>query len=457
MYITTKHLQILKFLNEHENITIKDLGSFLSLSNQHIKMYIDDIYFELFQKLPTKLKNDEIISKIYNFKNSKRILKKEQLFTKQQNIFYLLLTLIENNQFFLSKIADELGITKRNINNYIKEIEKILDLFHLKLDSSKKGIQLLGSDFNKRKLMYFLVFKFLIEREHLPSKLRSYCLTLLKIDDFHSLKKDIFSLLKLLNCERSIHHEASLLAFFIAFKSDTHLKIKDISIENSLKYCFAKYDKKFFLNVVTFLKNSSFKDIPTQNLNQLFNIINGFLYNISYEEDISKSIFKVRNIFAKYVGESIYSNKDFFLFITPWIQYCKIKELLFIDDFSFINLNLNYLSQSKVMSLTKDIKKHLPSFTIFEGVLLWYHFSQQACSKERNIFVFKYISFNIVDKIRAEIYKKHSIVIHNCIHSKELNNYLKNNHVDNIITIENFKVYEKNIKVKRLFLPLPNF
>lgn len=51
MYITTKHLQILKFLNEHENITIKDLGSFLSLSNQHIKIYIDDIYFELFQKL----------------------------------------------------------------------------------------------------------------------------------------------------------------------------------------------------------------------------------------------------------------------------------------------------------------------------------------------------------------------------------------------------------------------
>ena len=109
------------------------------------------------------------------------------------------------------------------------------------------------------------------------------------------------------------------------------------------------------------------------------------------------------------------------------------------------------------MSLTKDIKIVLPTHTLFEGVLLWYNFSQKASSEEKNIFVFKYISFNIVDKIKSEIYKKHSIRIHHCVHSKDLNRYLNDNEVDNIITIENFKIYEKNVKIKKLFLPLPNF
>ncbi|WP_291944670.1 hypothetical protein, partial [Cetobacterium sp.] len=77
---------------------------------------------------------------------------------------------------------------------------------------------------------------------------------------------------------------------------------------------------------------------------------------------------ELRDIFAKYLGSHIYTNTNFFRIVNPWVNYSYLKILFYIDDSSFLDLNLNYFIDSNICNMTQEIKKILPSFTFFESI-----------------------------------------------------------------------------------------
>lgn len=457
MYITTKHLQILDIIKKKPIFTIKDISQILSMSTQHVKVYIEDIYSELFNSSSKTLKAEEIISYIYNSKNSKNILKKIQHFNKHQNIFYMLFLLGKNNYFKLSEISKELGITTRNLNNYSQEIKSILNFFNLNMEISNKGIYLIGDSQNITRFKFYLYFKFLVEKNYLPKKLRNEFLSFSKITNFKKVKKDIRRLIELLKCKNIIYSEFIFLSLYMTYKNSTPIKkIKDITLEESLEYKPCTLETKTFYKIINFLKNSIFKELSIYGLNVIFMGSNSLHASKKFYSNRTSEYFeKISSIFKEYLGESV--NPNFTSILNSFIFYCEIKNIMFIEDSSFLNLNLSHLANSNFLNLTKDLQKILPSFSFIETLILWYIYNEKEEQKKNNIFVFKYLNSATIPALIKEIYKKHNIEINDFINIKNLNSYLKAHTVDNIILVENIKIYKTNIPVKTLFIPIVNY
>lgn len=459
MYIINKHLHILKLIKNNPELKLKEIADLLDMNQQHLKLYLQDIYFELYNLSSTNISTEILLDKIYSFSSAKSKLKKVQIFSKNDKIFYMVFRLLRDHTVKLSCLSEELEITKRNLNYYLKEISPSLKKYNLKICVSNKGIKLLGSPYSKKKFTQNLIFKFLIEREFLPKKIRNEVLNFLKIDNFHSLKKDIYNIIDFLKCDCLNHNIYAFLSLYLAFKDKSKNNIiKTISLDKSLKYKPSHYTKDFFFNLFKFLQNSNFKNLNINYINEFFFLINSFyFYKYKFNENTLKNGKKISDIFFKYTGKKIKHNSIFYNKLIPWIGYCELKKIFSIDDMSFLNFNLMHLSNSNILKMTKEISLILPFFTLFEGISLWYQLSSHEIKQEHNILVFKNLSQTTLPLIVNEIYKKHSIKINNSINVRFLKEYLLNNNIDNIITVENFKIHNNNINIKNLFLPLPNY
>lgn len=460
MYINTKHIQILKTIKKNQASNLKDISDIFSLSNQHAKLYLEDIFFELFQQPVKNLKSEIIIDKIKNFPNTKNILRKQQQFTKRQKIFYLIFRLVKDKHVKLSYICQDLDLTKRNLNNYLDEVLNILSYFNLKIKVSNKGVLFIGSHYSTLRFKYLLIYKFLVEKDFLPMKIRTELTNFIKTDNFYQLRQDIPKFLKIIDCDFISHSEISLFSFYSTYSdcSGKRKIVADLSIEESIKYKPVHYDSQFFYTIFNFLKNSSFKNIPTIFLSNLFSLIDIFKCS---KNDFDISVYnkstEIRKIFAKYLGNHIYDDPKFFHIVNPWVNYSLLKNLFSIDDPTFLNLNLNYFASSNIYEMTREINEYLPHFTLFESIFIWYYFCKNESNELKNIFVFKDIPTLIVPILTNEIYKKHNVKIFDSVNIKNFNEYKKNNPVDNIITIENLIIYNNNLPIKNLYFPIPNY
>ncbi|MGL5765217.1 MAG: hypothetical protein ACRCX8_06180 [Sarcina sp.] len=460
MYINTKHLQILKTIKNNQVSNLRDISDIFSLSNQHAKLYLEDIYYELFQNLSRDLKPDLIINKIKKFSNAKNILKKSQQFTKNQKIFYLIFRLVNDKKIKLSHICEDLNLTKRNLNNYLKSISNVFSLYNLNIKISNKGVAIIGSPYSIKRFKFFLIFKSLVEKDFLPEKIRNEIVHFIKVDNLYRVKKDIAKFFKIIDCDFIKNSEIALFSFYAAF-ADPYKKqktIEDISYENFLRYKPYYYNHEFFKKIFNILKNTCFKNIPTIYLNDFFTLIDFLNPFEEYVDNFIKNKNEdLRDIFAKYLGSHIYTNPNFFRMINPWINYSYLKSHFCIDDPAFLNINLIYFANSNIYEMTKEINQILPGFTLFETIFLWYYFSESEHNETNNIFVFKNLPSTIIPSLINEIYKKHNIKINNYVNIREFNEYQKYNHIDSIVMVENFKIYNNNIPVKNLFFPIPNF
>ena len=142
-------------------------------------------------------KTGNILKYISDSKGAKKILRKSQEFTKNQKIFYTLFFLGRFKNIKFHSVSKELDLTTRNLNNYKEVINGILVQYNLKLDISSQGASLIGSNFNLNRLNFFLFFKFMIEKDYLPYKLRKDVLNSLNSNNFLKLNRDVRNLLNL--------------------------------------------------------------------------------------------------------------------------------------------------------------------------------------------------------------------------------------------------------------------
>ncbi|WP_297432166.1 hypothetical protein [uncultured Cetobacterium sp.] len=459
MYINSKHLQILKVIQNNQVSNLKDISDIFLLSQQHTKIHLEDIYCELFLEPSGDLKIEDAIEKIKTFPNARNILKNLQQFTKNQKIFYLIFRLIKDRHIKLSHVCEDLDLTKRNLNNYLNEVSSILLPYKLKIKVSNKGLVLNGTSYSLKRFTYLLVFKFLIEKDFLPTQVRNELVNFIKINNFHEVRKDIIKFIQIVNCNFIDYTEISFFCFYLFFKAKPkEKKISDISSKEILKYKPSYYDNEFFYKIFDFLKNSSFKDTSAINLHDLFNIIDIFKYSRNrFEKHIYYKANDIRDIFAKYMGPHIYENPNFFNTVIPWINYSYIKSLFYIDDSKFLNLNLNYFSNSNIYEMTKEINYILPRFTLYESIFIWYSFSKPIFKELNNIFVFKNLPVTIIPTLIEEIYKKHNIKISDYVHLRSFSEYSKKNTIHNIVLVENFSIHNTDIPIKNLYFPIPNY
>ncbi|MGL5934102.1 MAG: hypothetical protein ACRCZI_00615, partial [Cetobacterium sp.] len=403
------------------------------------------------------LKAEDIIKDIYNLKNAKSILRKSQTLNKHQNIFYMLFLLAKDEHFILSKASQYLDITTRNLNNYLKDVKESISFFYLDLEVTNKGIFLKGEFENIIRFKFFCYFKFLIEKDYLPKNLRNEFLNFSKIEDFNRVKKDIKKLFELIKPQNILYTELLFFSLYIVYKDHPNQNsIKNCSIDKAIKYKPNSLSNDEFIKTFHFLQNSIFKDVYLEKLSTIFVDNNNFYYSKNYfSSDIIKYTELISRIFKKYLGET--TNSFFPEILKSFIFYCEVKQSLFFDDPSFINLNLRNINNSNFIQLKNEIQGIIPSFSFFENITLWYLYTKKAEVKENNIFVFKYLNDDIIRSLVEEIYKKHNIKINTFMNIKNLNTYLNENHVDNIIIIENIKLYVTNISIKNLFLPISNF
>ncbi len=449
----------MKLIKINPYLTSKEIGNLFSMSPQHTKLYLEDIYSELYNSDSLEIKSNTLIEKIFLSKNAKIRLRSVQELSKNEKIFYFLFCLIKNRVVNLSNLSNELNITKRNLNHYLNESLPILKTYRIKIKTTNKGLHLIGNNFAIKRLTYILTFKFCIEKEFLPLKLRSEIGTFLKIDNFDIIKKDIYSFVSLVCKEDATRKMQSFFSFYFAFKvKGDESKIGDMDETYFYRHKPAHFENTFFKKIIFFLKYSSFKNLSTNSISELIRIIDIIYYSHRKFEksDIQKATL-LKPIFAKYIGNQIYKNNRFYTLINPWIYYTSLRNQFSIEDSSFLKLNLQHIYNSNVLTLTKEINTIIPNFTIFETLSIWYQLSEFEDKSIKNIFVFRDLNINIISIITKEIYKKHNIKISESINIRSLNRYLKENRVDNIITVENIKFYDSNLNIKNLFFPIPNY
>ena len=465
MYINSNHIKILNIIKHNNNVTFEHILPFFKLSSQQVKNYIFDIY----QEISPNEKNpnlNSIILKIYNSKNLKQHLRKKQEFTKEEKIYYIAFNILLKKHVTISSISRDLEVTKRGLNYYFSEVNKILlnssqNCQNIKLKISTKGVQLIASKNTINSLTFSIFFKLLIEKDTLPTKFRSLLIKYIRVESLYRFKKDCGQLCETFNHKLSIYS----LYFFIALvatssQTSARSKIRDIPLKELSKYnSNSIFDESTFKKIFLYLKKSELGNLPKENIVFLLSGISSML-NLSdkYPKDVISICTQIRPIIYKYLDENIYNNPNYFKLIAPWVQLCIYRELFSIDDFNFLkfSFDLNEFKTLNFIEMTEEISKILPKFSFYESIIFWCNFSKkESLSNEFDYFlVYNNIPNHLIENIVNKLEKKYPFKIKKSITLANLKNHSFETKKDKIITLEKMRVFIKNIELINLPFPI---
>ena len=166
--ITTNHIRIYRLLNFLPEKNIEFIAKFLNMSKQNVILYIKQIYYFVDNKTSGTLLQS-IINDILNSKNLLLTLKKNQIFTKDDRVFYITLKLLRDSNLNLNTLALTLNVSRRTLHDDLIDIKKNIKFHDLEISSlPSKGITILGDIYNLKNCALSYLFKFLIEVNELP-------------------------------------------------------------------------------------------------------------------------------------------------------------------------------------------------------------------------------------------------------------------------------------------------
>lgn len=215
--ISSRHLRVLNLLNFTDGDNLEFLESFLDLSKANLNLYLKDIYKSTsgVQKLN---KIDLITKEILKFNNLFSDLKEQQIISKEERVFFLILKILIEGNLNLETLSKYLEVSRRTLNGDLVDIKKDLENFQLVIEShTGKGVFLTGENCNRKRALSCYIYKYLVEEKYLPKTLTNYFTFLFHNDevDFF-LKKDIENFLS--HCNMDGHNEnLSTSVFTIGF------------------------------------------------------------------------------------------------------------------------------------------------------------------------------------------------------------------------------------------------
>lgn len=447
MYITNIHLKLLNYIQLKNNINIDDISQAFLYTPQVLRKYLLDI-FEHTNLDKKNLTIPFIIQSIKNDKSLKSILKKHQTLSKDEKMYYIFFSLLIHKNINLTEISKILGITKRNLNYLLDDLKKFKELKYLKIKSTSQGVTLIGVDRIKINFKFHLTLKFLIDRQNYHPIIRNLFFSQLKNINL----KEINFLLKELHDTFKHNHSHNALFILIAFhtfiKNEQNIKIKDISPSDIFKYRDKDLDYFTFYKIFNLIQYTSLKEIDSSYFCIIVSYIKRFFYiHNTYEQKVIQEAIKIKNIVNKYLDFKLIDNKEFYNVVSRMVAYCNFRKNYFIDDIFLLTSNLSVDKNSNILKMTKDIQIILPKFTLCEGATLYYKLTDSSNKKHFNyIFVYQNIENLVVNSIKNKIENIHNIKIKDSVLYKHLENYIKLNPTEKIITIENLNLDKFNIK-----------
>lgn len=167
--LSNRNKLIIQYLLNHGQTTSKELGEVLSVTDRTIKsdMLVIKSVIEKYgaDLISTRGKGYEI--KIYDsvcFSVIKNILNHEMTMlvpkTSHERILYLVRKLLMIDfEISIQELSEELYVDRSTLNLDLKDVKKILDNYSLQVESSNKGLMLVGSEIQKRRCISDFFFQ----------------------------------------------------------------------------------------------------------------------------------------------------------------------------------------------------------------------------------------------------------------------------------------------------------
>ena len=155
---------IIQYLLNHGQTTSKELGEVLSVTDRTIKsdMLAIKSVIEKYgaDLISTRGKGYEIvIHDSVSFGVIRNVLNREMTMlipkTSQERILYLVRKLLMVDfEISIQELAEELYVDRSTLNLDMKDVRKIFDNYSLQVESSNKGLLLVGSEIQKRRCIW---------------------------------------------------------------------------------------------------------------------------------------------------------------------------------------------------------------------------------------------------------------------------------------------------------------
>lgn len=417
MYINSRHIRIAKFILNLDEFDFNILSKIFNISISTVNAYLKDIEYTLTGKNTLK-STDEIVTLIKDNSNTLKILKNEQHITKSEKIDFMAFVFLYQQSVNLTDISNFLEISRRSLNNYLSEINSVLNFENLYLKSnSNLGLILEGHPDNRKNLLFGYTYKFLIEKDELPREIRDILAYILKKINLKNLKKIFIDLDNQKN-DYFIHKDY---AIFIAYYfSYYHLENKEIE------------------SVDSFYEN-----------------LGNFIY---FNKNLHKDKY---NLFIKAIEKCTEDPETVNLIdynkTLKWIWYNHLKVTFKIEDIGrFISI-IKFIP-TDIIDFVFQMKKEFNNFCFYEGINLYFMLKNsnfiKPKEKYRDIFVYKSISECMVINAKEKLENIYAFNFKKIINIQELKEYLKHNKIGCIVTVENLKL--QNYKEKHIHIPITN-
>lgn len=193
--INANHIRIYKLLNFIPDKNLDFICHFLKMNKQNVILYIKQIY-QLIGNNQQNILLTDMIKKIQSDKSLFKALKQNQIFTKTDRIFYIILILLKchdsNLNLNLNTVSSTLNISRRTLNDDLLSVKKALEFYNLEIYSiPSKGINILGNTGDIKNCFLSYLFKFLIEFKELPLLMSKDCFSFFQQKMSQNIIKEI--------------------------------------------------------------------------------------------------------------------------------------------------------------------------------------------------------------------------------------------------------------------------
>lgn len=460
--IHSKHLRVLNLLNFTKGQDLDFLESFLKLSRANLNLYIKDIYNSTPGVQKTS-KLDLIMKEILKSNNLFSELKENQVISKEERVFFLILKILIEGNLNLENLSKKLDVSRRTLNGDLVDIKKDLNNFHLIIEShTGKGVFLTGENINRKRALSCYIYKFLIEEPYLPQVLTNYFSFLFHNEEIDILlKKDIEIFLNHCNMDNFFCNRELLKAFYIGFQylDNPGYDYKD-SLKNNLKNYsnFKFYFSKVFsdTDLDTFynhLHNSLFKNIDFNEIPYFLNILKICTGHFPEEAIYYNNHLVVwKDIIKKNMGKSLTSKEELALkkIILRVGFASKQKHYIPIQEFSFLDLNMDKEIVAKCISLYKDFKSEYWNISFNDIVSTFFILNSIKEEKKEVVILYKDIPKYMIENLKDKLEIKYNITIIDFVNIHFFETFKKNNPVKTVGVFTELELDFSNMEVLQL-------
>lgn len=451
MNITSIHFKILKCL-KYECYSFQELILILGIPEYKIRKHIKDLESILNVE---GLDNIHKILKLCPQKNFE--IKKMQSFSSNEREAYILLSFLVNEIVNLSKLNQELNVTRRTIANDINNLKKFIAQFNLNIESiNSVGIKLKGDEVNKRQIFELYILRILREEKYLPELLKTFIKKINKVRESPEVFKILNYVLNNVELPSSglaIRHIEILLSIAL---------IRENILDLSLRRFKCDIAGDINLDIANFL--ALFKFCTNYEKNMIIRHCNLRNYSniLSNQKEYVEKIKGLLDIFNKEFKSSLQLEKDTIIKLYSVFKSYEFKKTFNINEFYLFkkNLSTEYLYLfNNVKKLILSYLKDIDSFDLMTISSIFIDLLNKELIKNINelnniVIVYNFINPLIIKDLCEKLGINVSILNSKIIYINHLKYYKETNPIDCILAFENIDLSEEKAETLNFTLPI---